>query len=423
MRRKRKELLGRIFLAITLAVVMCIGSVAPAFADPVYGTEANPARAAITKLIKMPEGTNTPAATFTFTIAKKSLDDSTAAADLTRMPTIASKNVTFSASDTGTVVSGTKEVRKETAALFDGVTFPHAGVYVYTITEVPNTYTIADAAKESMTYSTGSYDVAVYVKDGTAGTYVFAIAATIVIKDTADQTIGDKVDPTPGSVAGEYSDMVFTNTYIRRHGGTDPTDPSHQALGISSAVAGDYANKSKYFEYNITATKPALVVDPVTYKAYVVNTNTNAVVTSAANGTGMLTDGAGGYFLFTSGTAQTINLMHDQKLVFIDTHVGAQYVAIQSAAADYTASVRIIVDGGSPIDIPNSLPNQSLSTQTRILGQAANSAAFTNTYKTVTPTGLDISNLPFIVMLAVGIGGLVVLVALKPRRKEDYVAH
>jgi len=423
---KKSKILSRLILVTLLTIILAISGVFSAFGagDPVYGDETNPAQAAITKRLLMPEGTHTPTASFTFVIAKKDYNGDTSTDALALMPAITSKTASFTQANLGTIASGIKDVRVETTSLFSGITFPNAGVYTYTITETANTYAIADATKESMAYSTGSYDVAVYVRDGVSGTYIYAIAATITVKDTDDQTVGDKVDPTPGdpAVEGDYSDMIFTNTYIRSHGGTNPEDPTHQALSISKVVAGDFANRQLPFTFSVTVTQPALVTGTATYKAYVVD-QTNTVVTSAFNGTGMLTDTMGGYFPFTSGTARTINLKHNQKLVFIDTHVGTTYVASEAAIADYTASVSIVVDGGAPVVVSNPLPNTALSTSTRILGASMNSAAFTNTYKEVTPTGLDISNLPFVVLLLVSTGGLVALIAGKRRRGDEVVYH
>jgi len=416
--------LSRLVMVVLLTIALTMGGVVSAFAagDPIYGTEAEPAQAAATKALRMPEGTVTPTASFTFKIEKKSFNGDDTAAGLALMPAITDKTVSFTSADTGVIEGDNKVVRKETASIFAGVTFAQAGLYIYSVSETSGTYTIADATKESMTYSPGKYDLAVYVKDGVAGRYIYAIAAIITVIDQPGDEGGDKVDPRPGGdplVSGDYSHMVFTNTYIKKSGGTDPT--LDEILGIYKAVAGDFANRELYFPIAVTATKPALVTGAFSYKVYVLDVATNTVVTSAANGTGMLTDTFGGYFLLDSGTAKTINLKHGQKLVFVDMHMGTKYVAVEAAVPDYTASVAIIVDGGTAINIANTDPNTALSTQTRIIGENTNRASFTNTYKTVTPTGLDISNLPFIVLLIVSMGGFAGLVVGKNRRRDDLV--
>jgi len=52
-----------------------------------------------------------------------------------------------------------------------------------------------------------------------------------------------------------------------------------------------------------------------------------------------------------------------------------------------------------------------------IIGVNANSAAYTNTYKTVTPTGIDLNNLPFIMMLVIAAGAFVAFAAVKSRKR------
>jgi len=394
-----------------------MGSLTTVFAaaGPISGTEANPAQAVITKELKMPDGTVTPAETFTFTLAKKDVDGDTTTAALATMPAIGSQTVTFTGAETGTTASGVKTVTGETASLFAGVTFPHAGVYTYTVTEAAGSTT-------GMTYSQASYDVSVYVANGTSGLYVAAIGTTVVIVDHTGQAVGDKTDPTTSTnVSGAYSAMVFTNTYVKKTGGTDVTDPADQTLAISKTVSGDYGDQTKYFAYSVTVTQSALATG-TTYKGYVVENG--AVVTAAANGTIGGTDPTNGaYISFPSGTAVTVNLKHGQTLAFIDNEVGSSYVAVESAVADYTADVSIVVNGATAIAIANPSANTSLSTSSRLIGENANTADFTNTYKTVTPMGIALNNLPFILMIVLAAGAFVAFVVVKSRKKAYSSNH
>ena len=403
-------------LTLALAAVLSLGSLTTAFAAgvPIYGTEANPAQAAITKMLQMPEGTTTPAADFTFVVAKKSMNGSTAAADLALMPAIAGQTVSFTSTNAGTTdAAGLKSVPKEVTI---PTNFTAAGVYAYTITETSGTYTIANAFNEQMTYSGGSYDITFYVENGTGGPYVQAIATTIVLTDNPGQTAADKVDATPGGtgVAGDYSKLIFTNTYIKNTGGANPTD---SVLSISKAVAGAYADQTKYFTYDLTVTRAATLPAGTVYKAYVLD-GANTVVTSTnhAAAASIKTDaGSRPYIEVVSGTPITVNLKHGEKLSFTDAAVGTKYVAAEQAAADYTPTAALVVNG-TALNLSGTV-GTSLSTAERLIGEAANSAAFTNTFKSVTPTGIALDNLPFIMIIVLAAGVFAAFIVAKSRKR------
>ncbi|MDR7811823.1 DUF7601 domain-containing protein [Lacrimispora sp.] len=438
MKKKSNELRGRLS-AMALAVVMCMGTVISAFAagDPIFGTEDAPAAAAITKNLIMPVGTTTPDATFTFQFSPVSVDDRTTPGDLDTMPTVGPTTIAFTASDIGTDIGtvpgtdivGFKTILKQSGDVLSGVSFPHAGVYVYNIVENSSVTGYTPGDNETYVFSPAQYALTVYVKNGVNGLYVAAVASSITVNDSSNQTSdpGDKVDPTPQpgdpNITGNYSKIMFTNTYSKTAGGVDPTDPNNHVLTIGKAVSGDYADRTKYFAFQITATQPGVVQGSATYKAYVLDSGNN-VVTSEDNTSNLQTDGNDySYIEFTSGVTETVNLKHDQKLVFTDLHIGAKYVAVESAVEYYTASALVVENGGGPIQIFNSLENLALSTGTKLIGENANSAAFTNTYRTITPTGVIINNLPFVMILVLAAGAFAAFVVIKSRKKRNYVPH
>lgn len=419
---KKSSFMKRI-LSLAFAVVICLGSatVALAAGSPITGTESDPAQAAINKMLEMPEGTTTPAAQFKFDVVKKSLDESTEVADLADMPAIGTITIDFSSGTTELpVASGVKTVYKESANMFAGVTWPHAGVYTYTVTEQTNTY--SPATGETMSYSSGTYDISVYVENGASGPYIAAIGTLVVTPGDPGQTGGDKVDPRPGGdplVTGDYSKMIFTNTYTKQKNGTGPSDG---LLSISKAVAGTMANKEKYFEFNLTLNKPALVTGNPVHKVFVINSTTNAVETTAENivsGGTLKTDSThGDYIEITAGTPVSFKLKDNQTLSFMDIYVGTTYTAIEAADSDYKPSVTITVNGGTPTTISPGTVNTQLSTETRTVGDSGtNSAAFINTRETVTPTGISMDNLPFILILVLAAGTFVAFIVVKARKK------
>jgi hypothetical protein len=102
-------------------------------------------------------------------------------------------------------------------------------------------------------------------------------------------------------------------------------------------------------------------------------------------------------------------------------HIGAGYTVTEAATVDYTPSVDLTVNGVGPTTT-NGTVNTLLGVgdpNPVLIGENANSAAFTNTYKTVTPTGLDVDDLPFILMLVLVAGAAVAFVAVKYRRRAQ----
>lgn len=430
-------------MALALTLVMCLGLVAPAYAL-VSGSETNPANAAIAKVMEMPEGTTTPAATFTFKFTKLDMDGKTAQAELDKMPTLLDKTITYASADAGVTATGIKLVSKEVSVLSGNSTgtldgeyastkFPHAGIYSYTLKEDGTTgYTIADATKESLVYSKAEYKVTFYVENKTSGggTYVKDIEIHRTKEDdgTAVNPGSGKVNgtPTPGGPNGPtHSDLAFTNKYTKTNGGGgDPTVTANQVLNIKKLVAGSYADKTKFFDFDLTLTKPATVSGTVKYKAYIVSGS--SVETSTDNNANVSTDANGKkYIEVTAGSPVTIKLKHDQSIVFTDLPVGSKYVAVEAAVADYTATL-VTTIAGATISRGNTTHNAALSTgpdastagDTKI-GEDAVKTNFTNTFKTVTPTGISIDNLPFIMLLAMAIGGFVVFVVAKSRKRHN----
>jgi len=403
----------RALLTLSLALILCIGNLTTAFA-------ANPPskEAAITKILQMPEGTTTPAAEFTFDIAAKSVDGvaATDPASPTNMPGIANKTIEFAATDTGSTTDGLKSVVEE-VNVFASVVWPHAGVYVYTITETADTYDTVNG--ETMTYSSGQYEVTVYVANGEDGLYVDEIITTIKGKDTDEQTVGGKVVTIPGGGDDyDYSQMIFTNTYTKTNGKPDLPDPNTDGvLSISKTVAGNMGDKTKYFSYTLTITQAATLPNTTTYMAYVLDEN-DAVVTDTANYAGtIVTDGNGNKFFKLNAGANTVNLKHGQRVVLTDAVVGTSYVALEAAAANYTPTAVIVANGVS--SNKGSTLNTALSTDTQLVGEAANSAAYTNTYAVTIPTtGISISNLPFIMMIIFAVGALAAFVVVKSRKNS-----
>ncbi|MCL2680765.1 MAG: hypothetical protein FWF11_04795, partial [Coriobacteriia bacterium] len=149
------------------------------------------------------------------------------------------------------------------------------------------------------------------------------------------------------------------------------------------------------------------ITPPIVYRAQIIDTLTNETIGSVIE--------------FTDEVTRTVALTHNQTLVFLDTHVGTRYTAVELAVSDYTPHVVVRTDGvvdTSIINPPERTPNVSLSTGEQTLGEAANTADFTNTDFFVPPTGLDIGRFGMALLLMAVVGLIVIVTAMRRSKHE-----
>jgi len=307
----------------------------------------------------------------------------------------------------------------ETGDFAAGVSWPHAGVYIYTVTEL-------NAGVTDVTYSQAQYEVTFWVSNCeigvdegcSTGLYVSGVGVYIEKDDDGEDVAKTKVDPTPGGGESgfDYSQMIFTNYYVKTNNG-DPTKPNEHVLNVSKTVEGEHADLTRLFAFDFTVTKPAtgVTTDPI-YKAYVVEAGpagTNVVVTSTANcdETFKPTEGKGPYCEVQSGAQDPIRiyLKHGQAVAFVDFQVGVTYEVVEAAEANYSAQVDVVVNGGSNVNTDNDELDKALSSGENIIGTGKNSAAFTNTRVETTPTGVLLNNLPFIGLIVLGLAAVILV--------------
>ncbi|MCL2680391.1 MAG: hypothetical protein FWF11_02810, partial [Coriobacteriia bacterium] len=98
--------------------------------------------------------------------------------------------------------------------------------------------------------------------------------------------------------------------------------------------------------------------------------------------------------------------------------VGARYSVTEHAAANYTPSVAVLTNGLSVAVAPADMPNTTLTVPVQILGEATNSAAFTNTHTAVIEAGLDVGNFGSALLLMAVVGLLVIVTATRRSKRE-----
>lgn len=411
--------LSKRFLTFTLILMLFVATVSYASASNLDENDALVApdedtilEVAISKVLHLPKGTNIPNATFNFIATGISVDDNTDPDIVADMKGLNNLSVTYTFTESDEKgMAGINEIVIETGNIFEGVIFPHAGIYVYEITEEENTNPFIDDEdnhNEWLSYSKAAYTLTVYVADHSdGGTYIYAVGTQIKHNDDGEDAEG-KVDPTPGGNNDTYthSQMIFNNKYVKTNEPEDPDPTKYAALFVKKMVSGTFASKDQYFEFDITLAVPQLGQPiPSHFKAYIVDED------------GLVGDSP---IEVASNGLTTFSLKHGQRLVFVDTPVGTGYVVTEAGATHYTPSVTVITNGVTPGTTIPGASEQDLTTGNQLVGENDNSTVFTNTRADVTPTGLNLKDIPFIGLIVLGLGALVTYIMLNVRRKANH---
>lgn len=161
---------------------------------------------------------------------------------------------------------------------------------------------------------------------------------------------------------------TITNTY------------SAGTLKVSKTVDGNMGDKTKYFEFTVTLTGE-------NGKTYANSFPVSGGSTGGNNPTSI-----------SLGTATKFNLKHGDTISIANIPYGVSYQVVETAADGYTT-----VKTGD----------------TGTIGSAEATAAFTNTKNGDVDTGITLDSLPFVLILAV-CAGAVVLFVIKRRRSVDF---
>ena len=373
----------------------------PTFADDndvatAKATGETSAKVSINKVLNIAEGITTPEATFTFTFTPKTGTSSNGAPYETIDSTngqITDKNVSYSGTDV--LTTGQTSIKKETGDIFREVNYTHAGEYVYTVAEKQNVGWKVIQKNGSpidfMTYDNRNYEMHVIVKNKTTGgTYI----SSVYFKQVSPSVNG-KVKPSESGTTYKYD--LFTNIYRKNAGKiTDPNepnpnkpnvskvDPNAKSLVIKKVVSGATADKSKDFTFKLTFTKAS--------------TETSQSITGKIGETSKT---------FVYGQETTITLRHDQSLVFDTIPAGTRYKLVETGSQGYTASAAYKENGASKTQA--GAVSTNFTQDSILVGEKPNDNTITNNLPDVTPTGLLIDNLPFILMIGLGLAGFVVL--------------
>ena len=398
---KKRFLKKLVTASIAAVTALSVFRGVPTFADDndvatAKATGETSAKVSINKVLNIAEGITTPEATFTFTFTPKTGTSSNGAPYETIDSSngqITDKNVSYSGTDV--LATGQTNIKKETGDIFREVNYTHAGEYVYTVAEKQNVGWKVIQKNGSpidfMTYDNRNYEMHVIVKNKTTGgTYI----SSVYFKQVSPSVNG-KVKPSESGTTYKYD--LFTNIYRKNAGKiTDPNepnpnkpnvskvDPNAKSLVIKKVVSGATADKSKDFTFKLTFTKAS--------------TETSQSITGKIGETSKT---------FVYGQETTITLRHDQSLVFDTIPAGTRYKLVETGSQGYTASAAYKENGASKNQAGTVSTN--FTQDSILIGEKPNDNTITNSLPDVTPTGLLIDNLPFILMIGLGLAGFVVL--------------
>lgn len=357
--------------AFALAGALVFGAAVPAFAAD-YGlgeTTTNTVAATdakVTKVLHTNAG-STVTAKFSFTATGTTVatDDKGTSSESTTdlIPTIA--DVTLTSDGSGSDKTGT-----------GAITFPtytHAGVYAYVITEKQSAdITNTNGDEGAMTYSQDKYLMRVYVTNNADGTGV-AISSVTFEKNPTATTNGEKVDG---------SNVKFENTFTEK---TNPNPDANNLLTISKKVTGGSGDQTKDWNFTVTFAAPANV--PAGWSIQNIKVIDNSGVAQEGK-------------VSADGTVAFV-LKHGQSYKFDNVVVGTTYTVTEAESGQdgYTTSGEV-------------------KTATAIKDSGTNGTEVVNNKESITPTGLIVNNLPFIMLGCVAVAGVVAYGAAKRKLEK-----
>ena len=318
----------------------------------VFAGETVPTVKTVHKHFVMAEGIAAPEVTFCFTAEKVTAD----------APNATIGSLTYLNTDTAEVKNGLSSFNKEAEITFE--TFPHAGLYEYTICETAGT-------ENGITYDTASYNLNVYVVNTENG--------NLEVQNITAEKDGDKQD-----------ELSFTNTYRK-----------NSSLTISKSTEGMHADKTKDFKFTIKFERAATESDEV--ESY----------------TGKIGDET----VDCSVDEETTFKLHDgESLVFECLPAGTRYVVSEVAAEDgYTPSIKVIENGVQTLEktVSENAGISSAEAVSTLVGEKTNEVEFTNTYQDIALTGIALNNWPFIILIILAIGAMLLSKGIKAVSKND----
>ena len=244
--------------------------------------------------------------------------------------------------------------QKQVSVALGGVTWPSVGIYTYDVTQKAGT-------TAGVTYSDVTAKLKVTVaRDDATGEYYTAFVTLSLADDNNDGQTDVKT-------------ANFENTY------------SAGSLSVTKNVTGNLGDREKYFAITVTLTGEA----GKTYADSYPVTGGSKLVDGAADAAAAT---------ISVGTPATFYLKHGETLTIANLPYGVTYTVTE---ADYTS------EGYDEEDIVYS------DDANKKIDSATDTVTITNTKGTTVDTGVVLDSLPYILLIAVAVVGVVAFTAKK----------
>ena len=434
---RTKNNLFKVLISVAVVMLMSVSMILPALAEgEIKYAEGNPVKASITKILKMPIDTPVKAGDFVFEFKKVGMIVDNKVDDTRNdgMPVPGPITITFTGGeDTAkwknedNTIFAAKESGDILAGLTSASWINGEGIYRYLLKEKEDTLVLTD--KERDRYSEAEYEIEIWIEKAADGT-LFARYISAKITKNYDEyyeegDVDNKIDPTTWGKEWtditDLSELIFTNNYWK----TDGKDPNNTALEITKTTTGTGASFSELFEFTVTVTKPSIAEVDNPYVAYIYEGTTK--ITDAENYEGG-TYGPNGEIYFTSGLPEVVWLSDGQRLVFVDLHIGSTVEVMEKEHPHYKPEY-VRTFGKTPGTFTATAANtpwgfhheKSNDKGPHYIEEGVNhnKANFTNYRTGATPTGLDVNDLPYIVLIGVAAAGLAAFVVMRSRKRAD----
>ena len=383
--KKAKYIVAGLSLAMTVSPVV-------ALADPITPKEGTTS-AQVKKVLVLNEG-STVDATFKFKAEPVQLtvqgtgDTAEKTAPTTEVPAATINDISFSSNATGDKAE--KAGNNEATADITVTSFPHAGYYAWKVTEVTSGegFTTVDGMQYNTTNKVYTL-IAQVANDGTV-TYVLVDGEATTVTNT-----------------NKAGSAEFTNKY------TESANGEGADLTITKKVTGNQGDKTKDFTFTVTFTAP-------TVKPYKAGTTTEMTDDEYFKQLGVAGDAT--EVSWNEGhTAVTFKLKDGKTATFTGLVAGTKYTVAETAEAGYTQYLGYTANGSDTGFTGEGDAKQAtgaMTTEQILAGENANSAVVRNDHKDVTPTGIVINNMPYIVMAGAAVAGVVAYGAAKRKLEK-----